>query len=259
MQQSIESKENARIKEIIKLSLSASARREAGLFVAETPKLVLDLAAFGAEVKEVYYTQRALKNTPQLEGLPGAHFFIRESVAEKISGQKSASGVYMLAKLPVSDPLYSGRRYVALEHVQDPANVGAVLRAAAAFGIDGVVLTRDSADPFSPKALRASMGAAVKLPVFWADDIAATARAFAGQGFAVAAAMLEGAVDIDKYAAPEKLLILIGSEGQGLSQQAQQAAAVRLKIPMSGNTESLNAAVAAAIFIWQFRGEANHA
>ena len=146
------------------------------------------------------------------------------------------------------------RRYLALEEVQDPANVGAVLRSAAAFGFAGVLLTPGCADPFSAKAMRASMGAAFKLPLYQTDDLPAALRRFAQGGAAAVAAALRGAVDLRSYHYDGGGLVLaIGNEGNGLSEAVIDACTAVVKIPIC-TMESLNAAAAAAVLMWELGG-----
>ena len=251
----ITSRENEKIKQVVRLLASAAERRERGLFVAETPKLVLDLLTYGAVPEELYCTEKALAAHPLLAQAACPLYVIGEAVSQKLSAQKSPTGAYLVARLPAAaaGPFQKDGRYVCLDRVQDPANVGAALRTAAAMGFTAAVLGDGCADPFSPKALRASMGAAVKLPLY-RGEIGALCRQLAAAGVDVLAAALEGACDIGTYRPRAGVAVLVGSEGQGLSPEALSAATVRLRIPMAGNTESLNAAAAAAIFLWEFRG-----
>lgn len=255
MEERITSRENEKIKGAARLLSSAADRRESGLFAAETPKLVLDLLAYGVRPKELYCTEKALAVNPALRRANCPLFLISDGVAEKLSTQKSPTGVCLVAHAPQpgKEPFRTDGRYVCLDRVQDPANVGATLRTAAAMGFTAAVLGEGCADPFSPKALRASMGAAVKLPLY-RGEIGALCRQLAAAGVDVVAAALEGAQDIGAYRPKAGVAVLVGSEGQGLSPEALAGATVRLRIPMAAHTESLNAAAAAAIFLWEFRG-----
>ena len=250
----ITSRENEKIKQVLKLASSAAARREEGLFVAETPKLVLDLLAFGAAPQELYCTKEALQAYPALEEAPCALFLISEGVSEKLSGQKSDTGVFLVAKTPAAgafQPEALGR-YLCLDRVQDPANVGAALRTAGAMGFTAAVLGEGCADPFSGKALRASMGAAIKLPLY-KENLPNACRRLAAAGVDVVAAALENAKELGSFTPKGGVAVLVGSEGQGLSEAVLAESTVRLRIPMAAGTESLNAAAAAAIFMWEFR------
>lgn len=251
----ITSRDNAKIKYALSIAGSAAVRREEKLFFAETGKLVLDIAGAGVAPKQLFYTQEALTHYPDLLDLSGEHYLVSESVSSKLSAQKNPSGVYMLAPLPVQQEvvLKENGRYLVLEHLQDPANIGAVLRTGAAFGFDGVFISKDSADPFSQKALRASMGAAVKMPIYFVEDVPALCATLKEKGIQPLAAAADGEQDISEYTPEGGVAVLIGSEGQGLTDAAMNEAAVKVRITMAAGSESLNAAVAASIFMWQLR------
>ncbi len=251
----ITSRENEKVKNAVAIAASAALRRQEGMFFAETAKLVLDLAAFGALPLALFYTEEAFCANPGLAALCGEHFQISGPVAQKLATQKTAAGVYMLAKLPAQQPLtiQKNGRYLVLENVQDPANVGAMLRTAAAMGFSGVFTAGSCADPFSQKALRGSMGAAVKLPIWGAESAAETCNILKKNGIETVAAEMNGKIELQDYTPQNGVAVLVGSEGQGLSAGALSAVDVKVRIPMAAHTESLNAAVAAAIFMWQLR------
>ena len=145
-------------------------------------------------------------------------------------------------------------RYIALENLQDPSNLGAISRTAEALGISGIIISGDSCDAFSPKVLRASMGTLLRMPVFIADDITEficenNLRSFA----CVVDRDAESISDIDFK---DGDVILIGNEGNGLKEETKDKAYSRVTIKMQGNAESLNAAAAAAIAMWELKGRA---
>ena len=163
----ITSRDNAKIKYACRLREEEKLRAADGLFFAEGPKLCLELAKSCA-LRTLYATRRALDRTPELAEFDGRTVEITAPVAEKLAGTKSSQDVFGLSETPCwsSEALLAGaRRLLALEGVQDPGNVGTLLRSAAAFGFDGVLLGPGCAAPFAPKTLRASMGAAGRLPV----------------------------------------------------------------------------------------------
>jgi TrmH family RNA methyltransferase len=137
---------------------------------------------------------------------------------------------------------------VFLEGVQDPANVGAILRSAAAFGIRRVVLDQQCADPWSPRALRAGMGGHFALAVAETRDLGAEIEAFKGT---VACTVPRGGVALAQAPLDRDAAWLFGAEGQGLSEEAMRRADLRVTIPMAEGTESLNVAAAAAICLYQ--------
>lgn len=254
----ITSRENPRIKRACALRDSEKQRAAAGLFFAEGPKLCLELAR-GCRAAELYATAPALAHTPALAALGPAVVEITQPVAEKLAGTRSTQGVFALLETPATDPaplLATARRILALEAVQDPGNVGTLLRSAAAFGFDAVLLGPGCAAPFSPKVLRASMGAAGRLPLGVCADLPAALGALRGRGVACLAAALYKARPLDAVGTqfPGGVCVVIGSEGQGLSDAAIAACSAAVRIPMTDRVESLNAGVAGSILLWHFRG-----
>lgn len=249
------SRDNERVKYAQKLMEKPAFCKAEQRFLAEGKKLCLDAAESGIVIEILYYTYMAQKRWPEIDSLPGEHISISESVAEKISGMKSAQGVFAVCRLPVWDEAQVDPtgRYIALENVQDPANVGAVLRSAAAFGFDGALLSQGCAEPFGQKALRASMGAAFKLPIIRTLDLPAALRVCSAKGMSTAAAALRGAVDLSEFKPQGGLVLAIGNEGNGLTDDAIDACEKAVKIPISERMESLNAAVAASVLMWEFR------
>lgn len=158
--ETITSRENAKIKYACRLREEEKLRTADGLFFAEGPKLCLELAR-GCTLQTLYATEKALAHTPELEAFAGKTVLVTEPVAQKLSGTKTSQDVFSVFEHPgwqAADILAKGRRILALEAVQDPGNVGTLLRSAAAFGFDGVLLSKGCAAPFAPKTLRASMG-----------------------------------------------------------------------------------------------------
>ncbi len=147
-------------------------------------------------------------------------------------------------------PSVLGDRLVLLEAVQDPGNVGAILRTMDAAGFSGAILGPGCADPFSPKALRATMGSIFRVPTLQVANAAQAAEALSREGYAVLAAALDGEDFFQRKPLPEKVCLIIGNEGAGITRETLAAATHRYRLPMRGGAESLNAAAAAAIMIY---------
>ena len=147
-------------------------RRAEGRFLAEGRKLCPELCR-GAELETLFCTESALEKCPELSELPGEHYLVEDHVADKLADVGTHQGVFGVFRTPVHtlEEVKTGGRYLALERVQDPGNVGTLLRSAAAFGFDGVLLSDGCASVFAPKTLRASMGAAVRIPVIEAGKM----------------------------------------------------------------------------------------
>ena len=255
--ETITSRDNAKIKYACAVRDSEKQRAADGVFFAEGPKLILELCKSCAPAA-VYATEAALARTPALAALDGVTTRVAPHVAEKLAGTKSSQGVFALLQTPAPPThlLHSARRLLALEGVQDPGNVGTLLRSAAAFGFDGVLLGPGCAAPFAPKTLRASMGAAGRLPVLVVSDLPAALTALRGRGVTCLAAALYHSRPLDEVGTdfPGGLCLVIGSEGQGLTDAAVAACDAAVRIPMTDLVESLNAGVAGSVLLWQFRG-----
>ncbi len=258
MDERITSRENAKIKYACRLASSAALRRSEGRFFAEGRKLCAELCR-GASLETLFYTAQAAGKCPELAGWPGVHYLVEDHVADKLAGVSTHQGVFGVFRTPQFglDEVRPGGRYLALERVQDPGNVGTLLRSAAAFGFDGVLLGDGCASPFAPKTLRASMGAAVRIPVAETDSLAQAVHTLQEKGIACLAAALYRSEPLSAAARdyPGGVCIVIGSEGQGLTSETIAACSRTVRIPMTDRVESLNAGIAGSILLWHFRGE----
>ena len=254
--ETITSRENAKIKYACAVRDSEKQRAADGLFFAEGPKLCLELAK-SCTPRAMYATAAALAKTPELAQFDPAE--IAPHVAEKLSGTKSNQGVFALFETPVppADTLDTARRILMLEGVQDPGNVGTLLRSAAAFGFDGVILSEGCASVYAPKTLRASMGAAVRIPVIETGAMPQAIALLREKGITCLAAALYQSQPLSaaKAGYPGGVCVVIGSEGQGLTDETIAACNSTVRIPMTDRVESLNAGIAGSILLWHFREE----
>ncbi len=249
----ITSRDNERVRRVCRLLDDAAARSEAGQFAAESAKLCLDIAAV-LPPREVYCTEAALARNPALAALAGQHFALADHVAEKLARTRTHQGVWCVFDTPpVTAEMLTGRRLLALDGVQDPGNLGAVLRSAAAFGWQGVLLGPGCADPYGSKALRAGMSATVKLPVARTDDLPGALCALRAKGYTALAARLQDSEELPAVAHGAPCVLVVGSEGQGICDAVAAACDVSVRIPIDPAMESLNAAVAASVLMWNYR------
>ena len=257
MNEKITSRENAKIKYACRLSSSAAFRRSEGRFLAEGRKLCPELAR-GAQLETLFCTENALARCPELEQLPGEHYLVEDHVADKLADVGTHQGVFGVFRTPEHslEEVRPGGRYLALERVQDPGNVGTLLRSAAAFGFDGVILSDGCASPYAPKTLRASMGAAVRIPVIETGAMLQAVAQLQARGITCLAAALYQSQPLSEAQAsyPGGVCVVIGSEGQGLTDETIHACDRTVRIPMTDRVESLNAGIAGSILLWHFRG-----
>lgn len=255
----IESRQNDAVKLAASLG-DKKARDREGLFACEGITLLFDFLEKGLLPRAVYLSRRAEGMRKKIDGaLSGKNirgYLLSDSAFEKITTEKGSQGIlslYAKEDLAACVPLLRTRRLVALENVQDPGNVGTVIRSAASFGFDAVLLT-GCADPFGPKAIRASMGAVGAIPTLSFSDTAALFAFLEEKEVRTVAACLHTeSVSIKQAPLQEPVCVLIGNEGKGLSQEAMEKSRVKCIIPIE-RTESLNAASAATIFCWEIAG-----
>lgn len=248
--QTITSRANPLVKNACRLAASAAFRAQQGMFIAEGVRLCTDLAQ-SLCAKTVFVTQKALDKNPSLAALAQETYIVAEQVAQKLADTKTPQGVFAVFPYPKTDlqSVVAEKPCLVCEDVADPANLGAIVRSAAGLGFGGVLLTKNCADPFSPKALRAGMGSVVRIPLVQGLSVNEIAGGLHQKGFTLYAAALEGAVPFKEIKADNPAAILIGNEGAGLSPAALAAADKRVFIPMHNGVESLNAAVAAAVLM----------
>ena len=246
MREHITGRDNPLVKLAVKLAASRTARREAGLYLCDGPTLLPEALAKGAQVTAVLCAEgMALPALP--EGVRIAE--LPERLLRAVSPTETPQGLVFLTKLPDAAPPVrpADGRFVLLDRVQDPGNVGSILRTASAFSVSGVILGPGCADPFSPKAVRAAMGAAFGLPVFETPDPLEALKDCKLPVYA--AALSHDAIDI-RGADLSSCVLLLGNEGAGLSDELLNRADARIKIPMAAECQSLGVAVAAAVLLY---------
>ena len=256
----ITSRDNPAVKRAVSLMTSARERRRSGLIICEGARLCSDAAESGVAIEELFGTAEAMeKYADYLKPLAertGEVYEIIGDVAKTISDTENTQGVFIVARAPKVESnletLNTTGQYVLLENLQDPSNVGAIFRTAEALGVNGVILTEGSASCFSPKALRAGMGAMFRIPIFSTDDAPSAMRRTVEKNMRpMAAVPRKGAADVTKIRFFRGAIMCIGNEGNGLSDALIDACPEKVTIPMNGRAESLNAATAAAILMWE--------
>ena len=191
---------------------------------------------------------RELLDQADAAGLPV--YLLTGRALEAVTDTRTPQGVLCVCDLPEMRGMPDITLVAALENVQDPGNVGTVMRTMDAIGNAGVLLSRECADVFAPKTLRATMGAVFHVPVWIADDFHAALSELKSQGYQLIAGALDGEPFYSRPADAEKNCLLIGNEGQGLTAETAALAQLKVRLPMPGNAESLNAAVACAVMAY---------
>lgn len=247
------SRKNDIVRRFRELQRDKKLRDSEGVFIAEGDHLCAEAVQSDAEIRYALLTEKAQEKYPEaaeaLIASAADYAVITEDIAEYISDTKAPQGLFAeIAKRP-QEAIPKGR-LVLLDGVQDPGNVGTIIRTAEALGIKGVLLSDKCADVYSPKTLRASMGSVFRLPCI-SCELAQTITALKEQGYTVYGAMLDDtAKKLGEISFTERSAVVIGSEGRGISDEVKNACTGGLYIPITG-AESLNAAAAAAMIIWE--------
>lgn len=252
----ITSKDNAKIKRVAALCSSAKKRREEGVFLLEGTRLCSEALREDIQVLEVFYTASVLKSDADLvQKLSSISTFsdeVSDTVFAKMSDTCSPQGILLTARFKGEIKIPEKGRFIAFERVQDPSNLGAASRTAEALGFAGIILSSASVDPYSPKSLRASMGALLRLPIILVSDFNATVNEYKARGFKVSGTVVDcDATPINSVNFGENEIAIIGNEASGMTNMAKALCDRLVTIPMAGRAESLNAGAAAAIVMWE--------
>ncbi|WP_413353374.1 TrmH family RNA methyltransferase [Microbacterium sp. 1P06AB] len=240
-------------------ALRRIAEPEGGLYIAESAKVISRAVGAGHRPRSVLVQEKWLDDVAVLAG-DAPVYVVPDVVAEQVTGfavHRGALAAMHRPEQPAPALLLDGARtVVVLEDIVDHTNVGAAFRAAAALGADAVLVSPRCGDPLYRRSVRVSMGTVFQVPWARLPEWDAAAPLFAAAGVHLAAlALSDDALTLDEFAAarPERLAILMGSEGEGLSASALDAADSVVTIPMSGGVDSLNVASAAAVALWALR------
>ena len=248
----VTSRENPVIKAIFKLKSSAKEREKQGKIIVEGLRICTDCADNGVNFSTIVFTKKFLeKNEIMAEKLSDnadETIVVPEFVFEKIADTDNPQGVLALVNKPKNNAKIDKKgRYIALENLSDPTNLGAISRTAEALGVSGIIISKNSCDPYSPKVIRASMGTILRLPIIVFDDFLEDLKLSELKLFGC---VVSGGKDITDVTFLDGTAVLIGNEANGLEENTV-AACEKITIKMSGKAESLNAAVAAAIAMWE--------
>ena len=222
-------------------------RRETGCFLVEGRKMVEEAIASAFPVEAVLVADDRLGEFALPAQLP--LYTMPAHVLAAVCDTKTPQGVAAIVR--VTEVPLKGRRFVALDGVQDPGNVGTIIRTADAAGFDGVLLSQQCADVFSPKVLRATMGSVFRMGVRVTDDLPGLLGRMAEEGASVLSSQLDGEPFYRRSPLNERFVLVIGSEGNGVTDEVRAIATHRVRLPMRGGAESLNAAVAAGIMMYE--------
>ena len=250
----ITSTSNQQIKKLSLLMKKAKERKEQGLFVVEGVKM------FGEAPREwlagVYVSEQFVSNEEHRKLLSDVSYeIVADSVFRAVSDTQTPQGILAVVRMPkytMDDMLRGDQTHLLiLESVQDPGNLGTMVRTGEGAGITGVVMNRTTVDLFNPKTIRSTMGSIYRVPFVVADDLEQTLQMLKKKGVRLYAAHLKGQKQYDAFDYTEATGFLIGNEGNGLSDEIANAADSYIRIPMEGQVESLNAAISASLLMYE--------
>ena len=232
-------------------------REAAGRFLVEGEVMIREALKCGLTVRDVLAEEACAQLAEALEGAGARVYTAPRSLLETVSDTRTPQGICASFDMPEPLPLRDApARVVALDGVQDPGNVGTIWRTADAAGFQGLLLGAGCADPLSPKVQRSAMGSGFRLPFMQTGDLPGALGEMRARGWTVIASDLRGD-DFYRHPDPgERFVLVIGSEARGISDATRRAADMLVKLPMRGGAESLNAAVAAGIMMYELmRGQ----
>ena len=271
----ITSTSNTQIKELAKLQKKSRLRDERGIFLVEGPRMVEEIPK--ERIERLYISESfERKNPAYIKDLGVSAEVLSDTVFSYVSDTKNPQGILAVVKrleYTMEDVLgksalkceeKSGEKeknpenhqirvphVIVLDNLQDPGNLGTIFRTAEAAGATGILLSSDSVDVYNPKVIRSTMGSVYRMPFFYVKDLPAAVKSLSSQGIRTYAAHLNGKNVYDEEDYTEGCAFLIGNEGNGLRDEVSECADCLIRIPMCGKAESLNAAVAAAVLMFE--------
>ncbi len=263
----ITSTSNDRVKKVVSYVEKSKARREDGVFVIEGMKMLREAPVL--QVAEVYVTEKfvsgAGEDDKEILWRYGAEE-VSEEVMKKMSDTQTPQGVlavirqydYVLDEVLEGynqEMLDSGKEsaplLLVLENIQDPGNLGTMLRSGEGAGVTGVILSKGCADIYNPKVIRSTMGSIFRMPFIYVEDVPSMVQELSAKGVHTYAAHLKGTKNYDEFDYTQPTAFLIGNEGNGLTKETADAAENYVLIPMKGEVESMNAATSSAILTFE--------
>lgn len=256
--QFLSSKDNTNIKNTIKLKNSAKHRRKNNKFIAEGVRICVDAMRSKAEIEIFFVTEKAIDKYPEdfamIKESAMKTYIVSEDIFAFMSDTETPQGflcvIKALDKTNEFDTINRNGKYVALDNMQDPSNLGNVLRTAEALGVDGVIMSADCCDFFNPKVVRGSMGAVFRLPFIICGSVCEFLSKHSELN-SYAAVVTSDAQKITDTKFELPCVAVIGNEGNGLKAETIEICNNKITIPMDGKAESLNASTAASIIIWE--------
>lgn len=250
----ITSTSNPQVKHLLQLQKKSKTRNEEGVFVVEGVRMFVEVPQERMEkvyASETFYNKK--KHEFHWDKLPLE--ILSDSVFQHVSDTQTPQGILCIVKqkkyeldtlLNIKNP-----HFIVLDNLQDPGNLGTIVRTAEGAGVDAVFMSKDCVDIYNPKTIRSTMGSIYRMPTIYIEDTVKLLETFKEKEIKSYAAHLDGKNSYDKEDYRAGTAILIGNEGNGLRDEVSNKADIWVRIPMEGQVESLNAAIAASVFMFE--------
>lgn len=255
----ITSLNNKTVKEIAALSQKGKERNKKDVFVVEGVKMFME--APEERICGIYVagsTEQALLKTCGEKLSRLSYELVSDEVFAKMSDTMTPQGILCLVQqfhhdltFLLKNGIKERKLFIVLEDIQDPGNLGTIFRTAEAVGASGIIMSRHTADVYNPKTIRSTMGSVYRVPFVSVEDIPSVIKALQEEGVSVYAAHLGGKTCYEAFDYRKSTAFLIGNEGNGLRKETVDCADVLIRIPMEGSVESLNAAVASSVLLYE--------
>lgn len=254
---------NAKVKQVVNWQNKAKDRRRDGIFLVEGIKMYLEAPI--DRIRDVYISEQLLEKCQNGQESKAQELLLRlkytgyeevsKEVFEKMSDTQTPQGILVVVDRPeytLEDMLKEENPLlVILEDIQDPGNLGTILRTGEGAGITGVIMSKNTVDIYNPKTIRSTMGSVYRVPFLYTEDLQDTIKTLKKRGVTLYAAHLKGKKEYDEFSYKNACGFLIGNEGNGLKDETAAMADTYLRIPMEGEVESLNAAIATSLLIYE--------
>lgn len=253
----ITSTSNSQIKNLIQLQKKGKLRTSQNAFVIEGVKMFEESLEGGlvikAYVSDIFYSEKILNVPNYFNTFP--YEIVQDSVLKEASDTLTPQGIMAIVHKPnhrIESILEETNLHLMLlEDLRDPGNLGTIIRTAEGAGVTGVILSKESVDMYNPKVIRSTMGAIYRMPFVYVDNFIEVLQELKEKQISIYAAHLEGEKNYDEIIYGNRIAIMIGNEANGISEKAKMVASELIRIPMQGKVESLNAAIAGGILMYE--------